>query len=94
MVGGGFRVVKDLPPFILAGGFPLQYEGINVIGLRRRGFTSEQIDNIKNAYELIYHSQYNFGDAVKKIKETLEMTDEVKKITSFIEGSERGIVRG
>ncbi|MEO8210307.1 MAG: acyl-ACP--UDP-N-acetylglucosamine O-acyltransferase [bacterium] len=94
MVGGGFRVVKDLPPFILAGGYPLKYEGVNVIGLRRKGFTNEQINNIRNAYDEIYHSSLNVGDAVKKIKETFEMTDEIKNIVSFIEASERGIVKG
>lgn len=94
MIGGGFRVVKDIPPYLLAGGYPLKYEGINVIGLRRKGFTDEQINSIKKAYDLIYNSEFNFGDAVKKIKETFEMTPEIKTITDFIETSERGIVRG
>lgn len=94
MIGGGFRAVKDLPPYILAGGYPLRYEGINIIGLKRRGFTSAQISSIRDVYDLLYHSEYNFGDAVKKIKETIEMTDEVKKIVTFVENSERGIVKG
>lgn len=94
MVGGGFRVVKDLPPYILAGGYPLKYEGINVIGLRRKGFTNDQINIVRNAYDEIYHSSLNVGDAVKKIKETFEMTDVIKNIVSFIEASDRGIVRG
>ncbi|MDZ4710848.1 MAG: acyl-ACP--UDP-N-acetylglucosamine O-acyltransferase [bacterium] len=94
MIGGGFRIVKDLPPYILAGGFPLKYEGINIVGLRRRGFTDEQLENIQDAYKLIYQSEYNFGDAVKKIRDTFEMTPEVKGIVDFIEKSERGIVKG
>lgn len=94
MVGGGFRIVKDLPPYILAGGYPLKYEGLNVIGLRRKGFTGEQIGIIKNAYDLIYHSEFNFGDAVKKIKSEYEMTPEILNIVSFIEASQRGIVKG
>lgn len=94
MVGGGFRVVKDLPPYILAGGYPLKYEGLNVIGLRRKGFSNEQISIIKKAYDLIYHSEFNFGDAVKKIKDDFEMTPEILNITNFIESSERGIVKG
>lgn len=94
MVGGGFRVVKDLPPYILAGGYPLKYEGINVVGLRRRGFTNEQINNIRNVYDEIYNSPLNVSDAIKKIKDSFEMTDEIRNIISFIESSERGIVRG
>ncbi len=94
MVGGGFRVVKDLPPYILAGGYPLKYEGINVIGLRRKGFITEQINSIKKAYDEIYNSKLNFGDAVRKIKETFEMTPEIETIVKFIENSERGIVKG
>jgi UDP-N-acetylglucosamine acyltransferase len=94
MVGGGFRVVKDIPPYLLAGGYPMKYEGINVVGLRRKGFTDEQIHSIKKAYDLIYNSELNFGDAVKKIRDTFEITPEVEKIVSFIETSERGIVKG
>lgn len=94
MIGGGFRVVKDIPPYILAGGYPLKYEGINIVGLKRKGFASELISDIKKAYDLLYHSEYNFGDAVKKIKETIELKPEIKVITDFVETSERGIVRG
>ncbi|MEO8665710.1 MAG: acyl-ACP--UDP-N-acetylglucosamine O-acyltransferase [Ignavibacteria bacterium] len=94
MIGGGFRVVKDIPPYLLAAGFPLKYEGVNVVGLRRRGFTSDQIENIRNAYKEIYNSDLNVSDAVKKIKETFQLSPEINNIISFIESSERGIVRG
>lgn len=94
MIGGGFRVTKDVPPYILAGEHPLRYEGINLLGLRRRGFTNEQIKNIKEAYDLIYKSGLNVSDGVKKIKEKGEVPDEVKVILDFIEKSTRGIIRG
>jgi UDP-N-acetylglucosamine acyltransferase len=94
MIGGGFRVVKDVPPYILAGELPLKYEGINLLGLRRRGFTNQQIHNIKDAYDLIYKSGLNVSDGVKKIKENGEVPDEVNLILDFIEKSTRGIIRG
>lgn len=94
MIGGGFRTVKDVPPYALAGGFPLKFEGINSVGLRRRGFTSDQIKNIKDAYEIIYRSGLNVSDAVLKIKENSEIPAEVKLIIDFIEKSKRGLVRG
>ena len=94
MIGGGFRVVKDVPHYILAGGYPMKYEGLNVIGLKRKGFTNEQIGTIRKAYDEIYRSGLNFGDAVKKIRQTFEMTPEITKIVEFIETSERGILKG
>ena len=94
MIGGGFRVVKDVPHYILAGGYPMKYEGLNVIGLKRKGFSDEQIGTIKKAYNEIYTSGLNFGDAVKSIRNTFEMTPEITKIVEFIETSERGILRG
>ncbi|MBK6771979.1 MAG: acyl-ACP--UDP-N-acetylglucosamine O-acyltransferase [Ignavibacteria bacterium] len=94
MIGGGFRTVKDVPPYALAGGFPLKFEGINSVGLRRRGFTVDQINNIKDAYYIIYRSGLNFSDAVLKLKENSEIPEEVKLIIDFIEKSKRGLVKG
>lgn len=93
MTGGGFRIVKDIPPFALAGGYPLRFEGINHVGLKRRGFSSEQIDNIRKTYDIIYKSGLNVGDAVRKIKESENLSDETKLIIDFIENSKRGIFR-
>jgi UDP-N-acetylglucosamine acyltransferase len=88
------RVSQDVPPFIITGGFQLKYMGLNIVGLRRRGFDNKRIVSIKQAYDLIYNSKYNFGNAIKCIKDTLEMTDDIKDIITFIESSKRGIVRG
>lgn len=87
------RVTQDVPPYILAGGEPLGYKGLNLVGLKRRGFTDEQIKNIKNAYNLIYGNVYNTSDALKAVKDTVELTEEVNNIITFIEQSERGIIR-
>jgi UDP-N-acetylglucosamine acyltransferase len=61
--------------------------------LKRRGFTDDQLRNIKNTYSIIYGSEYNISDAVKCVKDAVPFTDEVNNIISFIEKSERGIIR-
>ena len=87
------KVVKDVPPFITAGNSPLKFEGLNIIGLKRRGFTSEQIRLIGDVYDIIYKSGLNFGDAVKQVEEKIEHTEIVNDIVNFIKSSERGIIR-
>jgi len=64
MIGGGLRVPKDVPPYILAGGEPAVFEGLNSIGLRRRGFAPGVIDALDHAYTLIYRSGLNVSQAV------------------------------
>ncbi|MBL0174408.1 MAG: acyl-ACP--UDP-N-acetylglucosamine O-acyltransferase [Ignavibacteria bacterium] len=91
MVAAGIRVVKDIPPYALAGGFPAKFEGINSIGLRRRGFAREAIDAIEEAYKAIYHSGLNVSQGVERIKSTMTITPEVQNILDFIAQSNRGI---
>lgn len=93
MIQGGSRFSKDIPPYIIAGREPISYCGINIIGLRRRGYSNEAIDNIHNAYRLIYQSGLNTSDALKKIEEELPKTDEVEYIVNFIRNSGRGIIK-
>lgn len=93
MIGGGFRVTKDVPPFVLAGREPLRYEGVNVIGLRRRGFTREQIESMEAAYRLLYSSGLMYGDATKKIETDMRQSEEVSAILGFLKNSNRGIIR-
>ncbi|RCK73095.1 MAG: Acyl-[acyl-carrier-protein]--UDP-N-acetylglucosamine O-acyltransferase [Ignavibacteriae bacterium] len=92
MVGGGLRASKDIPPYILAGNDPMSFEGTNIIGLKRRNFSSETISNIENAYRIIYESGLNVSQAVDKIKKELPMTPEVMDILNFISKSKRGII--
>ena len=91
-VGGGYRVVQDVPPFIIAAGEPLRFGGINKIGLQRRGFSDEKRLLIKKAYRTYFVSKINRTDALNKIKSELPATDEIKEIVQFIENSERGII--
>jgi UDP-N-acetylglucosamine acyltransferase len=93
LIGGHYRVIKDVPPYIIAAGEPLKFEGLNHIGLRRRGFSSESIKNLKHAYTLIYNSPYNVSDAIKKILEEGTQSPEVQNVIAFIKTSERGIIR-
>jgi len=91
-IGGGLRVVQDVPPFIIANGEPIKFSGINVLGLRRRTFNAQQKDNIKKAYKFIYNSKYNISQAVDEIKKNLEVTSEIKEIIEFINSSNRGLI--
>lgn len=93
MIQGGCRFSKDIPPYIIAGREPIAYSGINIIGLRRRGFSNEVIENIHNAYRIIYNSGKNVSDALVQIREEIPSTPEIEYIISFIENSERGIIR-
>jgi UDP-N-acetylglucosamine acyltransferase len=93
MVGGHRTVNKDIPPFSLCTSEPLLWAKVNVIGLRRRNFSAEQILIIESDYKTLYFSGLIVSHAINKIKESFEMTKEVKMIVDFIEGSERGIIR-
>ena len=92
MIQGGCRFSKDVPPYIIAGREPICYAGINLIGLRRRGFSNETIEAIHNAYRIIYQSGLNITNALAKVEEEVEQTPEVKYIVEFIRTSERGII--
>lgn len=93
MVQGGSRFSMDVPPYIIVGREPARYCGLNIVGLRRRGFSNETITNIRSAYRLIYESDNNVSTGLVKIKETITMTPEIEYIVNFIEKqSERGII--
>ncbi len=92
MIGGGFRAVKDVPPYILAGQEPLAYQGLNIVGLRRRNFSPDTLNTLEKAYRLIYESDLNVTQALQRIATELPMTDEVKHVVEFIERSKRGII--
>ena len=91
-VGGGRVVLQDVPPYILATGEPLQYAGINSVGLRRRNFDSETRKVIKDAYKLIYLSKLNRTQAIKEIENNFELTNEIQLILKFIKNSDRGLI--
>ncbi|MGL4852060.1 MAG: acyl-ACP--UDP-N-acetylglucosamine O-acyltransferase [Phocaeicola sp.] len=93
MIQGGSRFSKDIPPYIIAGREPIAYAGINIVGLRRRGFSNEVIENIHNTYRLIYQSGLNVTDAIEQVRKEISMSPEIEYILSFVENSQRGIIR-
>lgn len=93
MVQGGSRTSQDIPPYIIAGKEPIRYAGVNLIGLRRRGFSNELIQNIHEAYRIIYQSSNTRADALQLIKETIPLSPEIQYIIDFVEASQRGIIK-
>ena len=94
MVSGGALVRKDVPPYTKAAKEPLSYVGINSIGLRRRGFSTEKIREIQNIYRILYQRNYNNTQAMEKIEAEMEATSERDEILLFIRNSQRGIMKG
>jgi UDP-N-acetylglucosamine acyltransferase len=94
MISGGSLVRKDVPPFTKAARDPLSFVGINSIGLRRRGFSSEKINEIQEIYRIIYLRKLNVSKAIAVIETEMPATPERDEIISFITSSSRGIMKG
>ena len=92
MVQGGSRSSQDIPPYVICGKEPIKFAGLNLVGLRRRGYSNEQIETIREAYRLLY-SKGVLKDGIEEIKANLPSTPEVKYIIEFVETSQRGIIR-
>jgi UDP-N-acetylglucosamine acyltransferase len=92
MIQGGSRFSQDIPPYIIAGKEPIRYAGINLIGLRRHGFSNELIELIHNAYRYIYLEPTR-KEGIQKIRENLQITPEIQYIIDFVENSKRGIIK-
>jgi UDP-N-acetylglucosamine acyltransferase len=94
MISGGALVRKDVPPYVKAAREPLSFVGINSIGLRRRGFKDEKIQEIQNIYRILFQSNNNNTQAIAKIEGELSVSPERDEIISFIQNSGRGIMKG
>src|SRR5438034_9503736 len=93
ITGGCSKIVQDIPPFMIADGNPAKVRGVNLVGLERSGFPSENVKWIKEAFRLIYRSKYNTRQAIEAMRKELPQTEEITEITQFIEQTERGIIR-
>ncbi len=93
-VTGGSLVRKDVPPYVKAAREPLSYVGINSVGLRRRGYSSDKIREIQNIYRILYQKNYNNSQAAQIIEAEMEATPERDEILQFIRDSQRGIMKG
>jgi len=93
-VTGGSLVRKDVPPYVKAAREPLSYAGINSVGLRRRGFSEDKINEIQDIYRTLFVKNYNVSKALDIIEADFRPTQERDEILNFIQGSQRGIMKG
>jgi UDP-N-acetylglucosamine acyltransferase len=92
-IGGCSQVRKDVPPFMKAAREPLSYAGVNSVGLRRKGFTNDQISEIQNIYRYLYLKGFNNSDAIERIELDLPASIERDEIVNFVKSSDRGVIK-
>ncbi len=93
MVGGGSIVLQDVPPYLMVQGNTAKAFGLNLRGLKRRGFSAEAIDALKEAYRTLYRSGLTVSAALEQLQELAQRQREVAEFVAFVRGTERGIVR-
>ena len=92
MIGGNTRVNLDAPPFFLYSGFDIEAKGLNVVGLRRAGFTRAQVSALKKAYQFLYRSGLKLEEALARIEGETE-DEHARHLVAFVRASKRGICR-
>ena len=93
-IAGGSLVRKDVPPYVLVANEPLAYAGVNSVGLRRRGYDIDKINDIQNVYRYFYQKGLNNTQAINAIEAEVDMTPERDEILLFVKHSDRGIIKG
>lgn len=93
LIQSGCRVQKDVPPYVILGGNPASYHGVNAVVLKHIGTTERIIRHIANTYRIIYTSNFSLEDAVIKIPEQIPMSEEIHDILNFVKCAKHGIVR-
>lgn len=93
MLQGGALVNKDIPPYVKAAREPISYVGLNTVGMHRNGLAPEKIQIITEVYRILYLSDLNVTNAIRKIREEIEQSETRDEILAFVENSQRGIIR-
>ena len=93
IVGGVSAVAQDVPPYVLVRGVPASVYGLNLVGLRRKGFSNERIRDIKGAFRILYQKGYPTEKALLEIKKSYPDNNDIKHFVEFIEHSKRGIIK-
>lgn len=93
MVGGFSGIGQDVPPYTIAAGARARLYGLNIVGLKRHGFSDETISDLKKAYKILFREKRTLKDAIKKVQESLPYTEEIRHLIEFIEANKRGICR-
>jgi UDP-N-acetylglucosamine acyltransferase len=92
-LGGGAILSRDVPPYVMVAGNPAVPHGVNVEGLRRRGFSDEQIRNIREAYRVLYRSELKLSEAIAQLAPLAQERSEIRAFVDFIRSSTRSLVR-
>jgi UDP-N-acetylglucosamine acyltransferase len=93
MIEGGAKIKRDIPPYLMIAGEPARFSGLNKIGLKRRGYTDEEIQILSDAYRTVYRSGITTVEAIDKLEADFKNNEKVAVITEFLKRSKRGIVR-
>ena len=94
MIGGGVLLNKDVPPYVRVARYPASYIGVNVIGLKRKGFSQDAIQKIQDIYHQLFVVAHNRTQALSAIENILPNSDERKSIMDFVQNSKNGIIKG
>jgi len=94
MTQGGSLLGKDIPPYVISGRNPPSYSGINSVGLKRRGFSQEVINQIQDLYRILFVKGLNITNAMEQIMEQIPETIETTEIINFVKESKRGLIPG
>lgn len=94
MISGGSLIGKDIPPYVMAARHPIAYAGVNSVGLRRRKFSNEQIQQVQDIYRIIFQQGLNNSDALALIEKEIPASAEREEVVAFVKSSSRGLMKG